>query len=94
MWNPDGNAYTLQITVYDIGVVKIFQSFGSVCELMDVQSVTKESVTVAYKFQIISSGFTDVLHDVAVGHPFGDHREPSILEGIRNADKSEDIGMG
>ena len=48
---------------------------------------------VAYKLQVISSVFTDVLYDVTVGHPFGDHREPPVIEGVRDADKTEDIGM-
>ena len=52
------------------------------------------SVTEAYEFQIISGIFANVLYDVTVGYPFGNHREPPIIEGIRNADKIEDIGMG
>lgn len=35
----------------------------------------------------------DVLDDVAVGHPFVDHRESPMLEGVGNADKIEDVGM-
>ena len=46
-----------------------------------------------YEFQMISSGFTDILHDVAIIHPFEDHGELHILEGVRNADKVEDIRM-
>ena len=48
----------------------------------------------AHKLQAIDSVVADVLHDVAVCHPFGDHREPPFLEEVRNADKSENIGMG
>jgi len=43
---------------------------------------------------MVSGVITDVLCDVAVGHPFGDHRESSILEGARNTDKVEDVWMG
>jgi len=50
---------------------------------------------VAYQFQVIARVLTDVLHDVAVGHPFGDHREPPILtlKGVRNTDEIEDVGV-
>jgi len=51
-------------------------------------------VTVAYELDVITSVTTDVLHNVAVGHPFRDHGEPSVLEGIRNPDKTKDVGMG
>ena len=47
----------------------------------------------AYKLQMISSVCADVLHDVTVGHPFGDHREPPIIEGVGDSDKTENIGM-
>ena len=47
-----------------------------------------------YELQVITRTITNILHDVAVGHPFGDHREHPILEGVRGADKIEDIGMG
>jgi hypothetical protein len=56
--------------------------------------VTKEYVIVTYELQVVASVIANVLHDVAGGHPFGDRREPSILEGIRNADEIEDVGMG
>jgi hypothetical protein len=49
---------------------------------------------VAHELQVTASVIANVLHDVAVGHPFGDHREPPILEGVRNADKIEDVWMG
>ena len=48
----------------------------------------------SHKLQVIASVTTNVLHDVAVSHPLRDHREPPILEGVRNADKTEDVGMG
>ena len=48
----------------------------------------------AYEFQMISSVFTDELHDVAVGHPFGNHGEPPVVEGVGGANKIEDIWMG
>lgn len=38
--------------------------------------------------------FTDVLHDVGVGCPFGRQKESLILEGARNTDKVEGFGMG
>ena len=56
--------------------------------------MTKKYAIVAYELYMISSVFVDILYDVAVGHPFGDHREPPVIEGVRNADKVEDIRMG
>ena len=55
--------------------------------------VTEYTIS-TYKLKVISSSFADILHDIAVGHPFRDHREPSILEGVRNPDEIEDIWMG
>ena len=43
---------------------------------------------------MISGVISDVLHDVTVGHPFGDHGEPPVLESVRNSEKIEDVGMG
>ena len=56
--------------------------------------VTKRHEILAYQFQVIASVTTNILRDVPVCHPFGNHREPPILEGVRNADKSEDVGVG
>ena len=50
--------------------------------------------TVTYELQVISSVITNVLHDVAMGHPYGDYREPPILEGVRSTDNIEDVGVG
>ena len=47
-----------------------------------------------HELQVIAGVIADVLHDVAVGHPFSDHGEPPIFKGVRNADKVEDVGMG
>ena len=47
-----------------------------------------------YQLKVIARVITDVLHDVAIGHPLRDHREPPILEGVRNTDKIKDIWMG
>jgi len=46
------------------------------------------------QLQVVASVIADVLHDVAVDHPFVDHRESPILEGVGNANKTEDVGMG
>jgi len=78
----------------DIGIVKIFQSFNSVHELKGAQYVTKGYVITTYEFKVVTSIITDVLHDVSVGHPFGDHRESPVPEGIRNSDQADDVGMG
>jgi len=43
---------------------------------------------------VISVVTANILHDVSVGHPFGDHRETPILEGIRDPDEIEDVWMG
>jgi len=80
--------------MYNIGVVKVFQSFSSVRELKGAQSVANQTRDMTYEFQVFASILTDVLHDVSVGHPFGDHGEPSVLEGVRDSDEVEDVGMG
>lgn len=46
-----------------------------------------------YKLQVVASVITDVSCDIAVEHPFRDHREPPIFEGVRNPDKIEDVRM-
>ena len=77
----------------DIGVVKIPQSLNGVHELGDAQRVTKYGI-VTYKFKVIASVAANVLHNVAVGHPFRDRRKLAILEGVRNPDKIEDVWVG
>jgi len=47
----------------------------------------------AYKFEVIASIATNILHDITVSHPFRDHRKPPILEGVRNPDEIKDIWM-
>ena len=56
--------------------------------------MTKRCGILAYELQVVASMTSDVLHDVAVGHPFGDRREHPVLEGVENADEIEDVGMG
>lgn len=46
-----------------------------------------------YKLQVVASVIADVSCDIAVGHPFRDHRKPPIFEGVRNPDKIKDVGM-
>ena len=92
--NPDEGAYTFQVAVNKIGIMKICQSFSDVHELRGYQQVTKEYAIMTYKLKVIASVMADVLHNIAVGHPFVDHREPPILEGVGNANKTEDVGMG
>ena len=43
---------------------------------------------------MVASVIANVFHDVTVGHPFGDRREPPILEGVRDANEIEDVGVG
>lgn len=47
-----------------------------------------------HELQVIANVAANILQDVAIDHPFRDHREPPVLEGIRDTDKSEDVGMG
>ena len=47
-----------------------------------------------YQLQMIAGVGTDVLHDVAVGHSFGNRREPPFLEGVRDPNEVENIGVG
>jgi hypothetical protein len=49
---------------------------------------------VTYELQVIACVIANVFHDSPICHPFGDHGEPPILEGVRNANKIEDVGMG
>ena len=49
---------------------------------------------VPYKLRVIAGVITDVLRDIAVGHPFGDDGECPILEGVRDSDEIEDVWMG
>ena len=46
-----------------------------------------------HEFQVITSVIADVLHDVSVGHPYGDHGEPPVPEGVRDSDEIEDVGV-
>lgn len=92
--NPDGWAYTFQVAVNNIGIMNICQSFRGVGELRGYQQVTNEYAIMTYKLEVISSVMADVLHNITVGHPFVDHRKPPILEGVGNANKTEDVGMG
>ena len=54
----------------------------------------EEYVIVTHEPKVVASVFTNILHDVTASHPFRDHREPPFLEGVRNANKIEDIRMG
>ena len=56
--------------------------------------MTRERAIMTHELQVIAGVTADVLHDVAVGHPFRDRGEPPIFKGVRNADKIEDVGMG
>ena len=78
-----------------IRVVKILQPLNGIRELKGTQGGQRNTCAVmAYELQMVSSVITDVLRDVSVGHPFGDHSESPILEGVRNANKVEDVWMG
>jgi len=74
--------------------MKVSQSFNRVRELKGAQWVIRRSVIMTYEFEVVAGVIADVLHDVSIGHPYGDHGEPSILEGIRDSDEVEDVGMG
>ena len=56
--------------------------------------MAKEYKILTHKLKVIPGVATNVLHDVAVGHPFRDHRESPILEGVGNPDEVEDVWMG
>ena len=49
---------------------------------------------VTYQLQEIARVGTDVRHDVTVDHPLRDHRESSVLKGIRDSDEIKNVGMG
>ena len=74
--------------------MKIFQSFQGVRELEGAECSAKENAIVTYELQVVASVLTDIPCDIPVGHPFRDHRESPIFDGIRNPDKVEDVGMG
>jgi len=85
--------YTLQVAMNNVNFVKVFQSLNGVSELGGTQQTTDECGIAAYQLQVIASVIADVFHDVPIGHPFGDHREPPFLEGVRNTDEVEDVFM-
>ena len=74
--------------------MKIPQSFGGVGELKNAQRVTRECAILTYELQVITRIITNIIHDAPVDHPFGDHGETPVLEGVRNAGKTENVGMG
>jgi hypothetical protein len=43
---------------------------------------------------VIACVSANEIHDVTVYHPFGNHREPPFLEGIRNPNEGENVRMG
>ena len=55
--------------------------------------MAKEHAIQTYEFEVIASFVTNVLYDIAIDHPFRDHREPPILEGVGNPDEIEDVWM-
>lgn len=78
----------------NVSIMNICQPFSGVRELRSDQQVTGGYTITAYKLQVIASVMADVLDDIAIGHPFVDHREPPIPEGVGNANKTENVGMG
>ena len=56
-------------------------------------SGTVDRAVVAYQLQVVTSVYTNVLHDVAVGHPLGDRRESPVLKCVRDSDEGENVGM-
>ena len=59
--------------MYNISIVKILQPLDSVCELGGAQLVTDEYGIITYKLKIVASVAANILHDVAISHPFRDH---------------------
>jgi len=55
---------------------------------------TGYALIATHKLKVIASVSTNVPHNITIVHPFGNHREPPILEGVRNPDESEDVWMG
>ena len=51
-------------------------------------------MTMAHQPQVVASISTEILHDVSVGHPFRDRREPPILKGVKDSNEIEKVGMG
>ena len=56
--------------------------------------MTKVYGIVTYKLEVVSGIAANVLYDIAVGHPFRDHKEPPALEGVRNPNEIKDVWMG
>ena len=40
-----------------------------------------------YQLRVVAGVGTDVLRDATVDHPFGNHREPALLKGVRDPDE-------
>lgn len=56
--------------------------------------VARDDMTMAHQPQVVARISTEILHDVAVGHPFRDRREPPILKGVKDSNEIEKVGMG
>ena len=50
-------------------------------------------MAVTYELKVIAGVVANIFHDVTVGHPFRDHREPPFLEGVGHPDEIEDVWM-
>lgn len=59
---------------------------------MSVSGNTDDAI-VTHQFQVVTSIGTDVPHDVAVGHPLGNHGESPILKGVGDSNEIENVGM-
>ena len=56
--------------------------------------MTTDRVVVAYQLQMVASVNPDVLCDVTVVHPLGDHRESPSFKSVRDSNEAENVGMG
>ena len=51
-------------------------------------------MVVTHELKVIAGAVANILHDVTVGHPFRDHREPPFLESVGDPNEIEDVRMG
>ena len=73
--------------------MKIPQSLYDVRELDGARLAAMEYAVATYKLKVIAGVVADILHDVAISHPFRDRREPLILESVRDPNEIEDVWM-
>ena len=86
--------YTLEVPVNKFYVVEIFHSLRTIDKLQDSSvPVTSQRKISPYQSHTLSITLLDVLHNVPVCHPLGDHGESGVRSvfPLADTDKPQDI---